>query len=223
MNEIFIATFILGITGSFHCVGMCGPLILAANSKNTNYWAGLTMYHLGRIITYGFLGLLLGLMGAGFQLAGVQQWVSIAAGAILLGSLIVSLYWGRGLELVITGRFLTWLKQQFSRFLGGNRIRDKYMLGMLNGFLPCGLVYVALATALAANSVLESTASMIIFGLATLPILAVFSSLGRILGKRFTSILKVASPVLIAIVGCLLILRGMDLGIPFISPKLPGN
>jgi len=220
MSEIFIATFLLGLTGSLHCVGMCGPLILAANSGRNKLAGGLVLYHTGRIITYSFLGFIFGIFGTGLLLAGMQRWISISAGILLLFGLVISLLNGNNLKIGITRRFLTWLKSQFSRYLGGKSPLDRFMLGILNGILPCGLVYVALAAALAADNMLQATLSMVIFGLATLPVLAVFSALGRLLGGKFSYFIKWASPVLIAIVGCLLILRGMNLGIPFISPNL---
>ena len=222
MNTFVITGFILGLTSSLHCIGMCGPIGMAIPVDRKNNWtilAGVLQYNLGRILTYALLGLLIGSIGLTIHTFGFLQWLSIISGVALI------LYAWRKL---LGKSFHTKLPSiNVNGFVSkgiGTVLRSKFpfklpLLGMLNGLLPCGMVYVALMNALLTGTQGSSSIAMIAFGLGTLPsMMAVGFAAGKINGA-LRSKLNAAVPYMLTIVGFLIILRGMNLGIPFISPK----
>ena len=223
MNLILISAISLGLLSSFHCLGMCGPIAMAVPSRRTS-WAGRTadglLLNAGRISTYAFLGALFGIFGRGLQLAGLQQSISLALGVlILVGLLWPALIRGH----VITGRLalLTGRAQHaLARSLGRTSPLGLLSTGMLNGLLPCGLVYLALAASLMQDNAWRGAAFMAAFGLGTVPALLAL----RLGTSWFTgstkAFLRRLSPYLVAAVGVLFVLRGMGLGIPYVSPML---
>jgi hypothetical protein len=215
--------FILGLVGSLHCAGMCGPLALALPNAGRNalaYFAGRMSYNLGRLVTYCVLGLIFGLLGKSLALAGVQRWVSIALGVALLAGLFVS----RKLAL---WRPMTALVERLKSAMGAllrRRSLDALLvLGLLNGLLPCGLVYVACAGATATGALFNGALYMLAFGAGTVPMMLAISLSGKLVPFPLRLKLLKAVPLAVFILGTLLILRGMSLGIPFISPDLSGS
>lgn len=224
-----LAALTLGFLGSLHCVGMCGPLVLSMPFKNgnTNKWASASAYHFGRIFTYAAFGVLMGLFGEGLRYFFLQQWISIAAGVLLLclyflPRLInqkmfssINQFWNR--KVVVNIRKLLQPQAQqnsFSKF---------FMLGFFNGMLPCGLVYMALIGSISQTNLLGAVLFMVVFGLGTSPALtAIIFSKNWLLGNGRNYYNKVA-PVLVTVVAALLILRGLGLGIPYISPCVGGT
>ena len=214
---------IIGLLGSFHCMGMCGPIALALplkeNSWKTRIISGV-LYNLGRVITYIFLGLIFGLLGLGIHIWGIQQWVSIGVGTLMILSVAFPiLFHGSG----ITGgldTLFSGFKKFFGRFFGFRTYLSTWIIGLLNGFLPCGLVYIALAGALVATSPLNGAMYMMIFGLGTIPALLTLSLLGNVFSMAFRRNVQRLLPFLIILIGVLFVLRGMNLGIPYISPKM---
>ncbi len=215
--------FIIGIVGSLHCVGMCGPLALALPlpTKSTGRKAlGALFYNLGRAVTYALLGLVFGLVGAGFKLSGWQQWVSIACGALMIFSVILpGVFRMPKTSQKVSGKIYTTLKRKIGDSLQQRRLSNLPVIGFLNGFLPCGLVYIAVAGAITSSSVIESVGFMFLFGLGTLPIMFAVAFFADVIKSRFLYKLKHVIPVFIIILGILFILRGLNLGIPYISPK----
>lgn len=215
--------FIFGFLGSLHCVGMCGPLALAlplptrsAAQKAT----GAVLYNLGRALTYGILGLFFGLVGAGLKLSGIQQWVSIACGVIMILSVILPgvIKLPKSTNKVSTSIYSS-LKRKIGDSLNRKRLGNLLIIGILNGFLPCGLVYVAISRAVTSNTISDSVLFMVFFGLGTLPLMFAVAYFANIIKSRFLHQLRKAIPVFIIILGILFILRGMNLGIPYISPE----
>jgi uncharacterized protein len=212
--------FLLGLVGSLHCAGMCGPLALAlpvTGRTHVSFLAGRLAYNLGRIITYAALGALFGLLGHTIALAGLQRSLSIIAGAAVLLGLIASSR--RVLSLAGT-RAVGGLKSAFGPLLHRRTIPALFTLGLLNGLLPCGLVYVACAGAVAAGSVPTAFLSMVAFGLGTTPMMLAAGLLGAKLQPRLRFRFGWLVPASLACVGALLILRGLSLGIPYLSPDL---
>jgi sulfite exporter TauE/SafE len=219
---LFTTAFVLGLSSSFHCVGMCGPLLLAVPTRaSINYqWLEILIYHTARIFTYALLGVLVGFAGWRLQVANLQQFFSLTIGIILL------IY-------VFAGRFFadaSWLlafnKMIFSFF--GFAAKQKgqrgtLLLGVANGLLPCGMVYIALTGAMASASATAAAGFMTLFGLGTLPLLFVFNFYGIRLQASVKQRIKFVSPIVIAIMGILLIIRGLNLGIPYISPHFVNN
>ena len=221
---IYLSALVIGLLGSFHCIGMCGPIAIALPLKNDNWFTrifGGILYNSGRTITYALIGAIFGLAGKGLQLGGLQQWVSIIMGIIMILSVTFPLVFRKftfinNLSDKFTGKLVSRFKKMFS-------IRTYYSLfiiGILNGFLPCGLVYIAVAGALAVGEVYESALYMVFFGLGTIPIMLLLSLLGNIVSLKFRSIVRKILPIFVVIIGILFILRGMNLGIKYISPKM---
>jgi sulfite exporter TauE/SafE len=207
--------FILGFLGSLHCIGMCGPLMIAVPG------ASRVTYHLGRALAYGAMGLVFGAIGQTFALAGWQRGVSVAAGAVILvialGSLVPAI---RARAAGWTYRITAPLKQRWSRLIGKTSLPALLAMGFLNGLLPCGLVYVALAAAAGTGHAISGAALMLLFGFGTTPALVVVALFGRPLQQRFRIQFQRLVPAALVMVAALLILRGLNLGIPYISPVL---
>ena len=219
----YIQPLIIGLLGSFHCLGMCGPIVvslpLREQSWETKVFSSL-LYNLGRVTTYAFLGLIFGLLGLGLHIWGIQQWVSIAVGTIMILSVgFPVLFHGSKITTIFDG-LLMGFKKSFGRFFGLRTYTSIWMIGILNGFLPCGLVYVALAGALLSTTPWNGAFYMIIFGIGTVPALMVLSLLGNFLTAAFRRRMQGIVPFLILLIGILFVLRGMNLGIPYLSPKM---
>jgi uncharacterized protein len=219
----FWQPLIIGLLGSFHCMGMCGPIAFSLPLKESSWGARIisgVLYNLGRVLTYTFLGLLFGLMGLGINMWGFQQWVSIGVGAIMILSVAFPVFFHGSRLTGGVDRLFSGFKRFFGRFFGFRSYLSVWVIGLLNGLLPCGLVYIALAGALVSASPVEGASYMMIFGLGTIPALLFLSVLGNVISLAFRrNVLKVI-PFLILMIGVLFVLRGMNLGIPYISPKM---
>jgi len=212
--------FILGLVGSVHCAGMCGPLAMAlpaAGGARSRHLAGRLAYNLGRILTYCALGFVFGLTGKTLWLAGLQRWVSIGMGLMMLTGLLVARKFAlsHGVDLWVNR-----LKTPMARVLHRRSLSSLTALGLLNGLLPCGLVYVACAGAVATGGILAGARYMALFGLGTLPLMLAISLSGALVPLSFRLKLRAAIPICVFLLGALLILRGMSLGIPYLSPDL---
>lgn len=220
---MLLTALLFGLLGSFHCVGMCGPIafILPVDRNNQFKKVGqISLYHLGRIIAYSILGLTFGLLGKSLNLFGFQQQLSIFIGVLMI--------------LVIVIPQKTFNKYNFSqpvfRIISkvksalGKELKKKspdtfLTIGFLNGFLPCGLVYMAIFGAIASGNVWQGGLYMAFFGLGTIPLMTSAVYLGNFLNGKVRSRIRRAIPVFVVLIGCLFILRGLGLGIPYVSPK----
>lgn len=212
--------FLLGFVGSAHCAGMCGPLALAlpgSGGMSSTFFVGRILYNVGRVVTYAFMGALFGLLGQGFVLAGMQRWVSLSLGATILIGLVVT---PRFANTVPMTRMVSGLKAALGNLLQRRALTSLFGIGLLNGLLPCGLVYVACAGAVATGDIFSGVQYMVAFGLGTLPMMLALSLVGTRLQFALRFKIQRLIPVSLAIVGMLLLLRGMALGIPYVSPKL---
>ena len=215
--------FLLGFVGSAHCAGMCGPLALAlprGHGKRATFIAGRALYNFGRVVTYALMGALFGLLGQGFALAGLQRWISLVVGVLILLGVLVSPRLARAIPV---SRGVSWLKASLGTLLQRRALPALFGIGLLNGLLPCGLVYVACAGAVATGTIWFGLQYMIAFGLGTLPLMLVISLVGTKLQFALRFKLQRLIPVSLVIVGLLLVLRGMALGIPYVSPVLPAQ
>jgi len=222
-----IEGFIFGFLGSLHCVGMCGPLALALPlpTKSAGKKAmGAVLYNIGRAFTYGILGLIFGLLGVGLKISGIQQWVSIACGVIMILSVVLPgvIKLPKSSNKVSTSVYSA-LKKKIGNSLNRKKLSNLLVIGVLNGFLPCGLVYVAITRAVTSNTLSDSVLFMVFFGLGTLPLMFAVAYFANIIKSRFLHQLRKAIPVFIIILGLLFILRGLNLGIKFISPEFKEN
>jgi len=218
----FTLAIALGLLGSLHCAAMCGPLQLALPMPPGcpgKVVAGRALYQLGRIATYCLLGVVAGLAGKSLLLAGLQRWLSITLGLLIVMGFFLSKKLALSAPVVrlvgkLKGAMVTQLRQRSMRSL--------ILLGLLNGLLPCGLVYVALAGAVAAGTLPSAILFMAAFGLGTTPTMLAISLSGRLLPLSLRLKLRSAIPVGVCLLAGLLILRGMSLGIPYVSPVLIG-
>ncbi len=218
-----ITPLTIGLVGSFHCIGMCGPIAVALPLKSHgwgNKVAGSIIYNLGRSITYAILGLMFGLLGQGIHLAGFQQWASILLGIIMIISVLFPYFFKQKISLgsLFTGyaaRLINNLRKLFS-----NRSSSSlFLIGLLNGLLPCGLVYVAIAGAINTNEITGGALFMGLFGLGTIPMMLAVSLTGNAVSTGLRSKMRKAVPYFIILLGILFVLRGLALGIPYVSPK----
>jgi hypothetical protein len=219
---MLISALIFGLLGSFHCVGMCGPIafLLPVDHKNNVRKLGqISLYHFGRLSSYAIIGLLFGLLGKSFSLFGLQQQLSILVGALMILVILLpykkfSKYNGSKPIFKIVSKIKSNLGKQLKR-----KSPDTfYTIGFLNGFLPCGLVYMAVFGAIASGTALEGSLYMAVFGLGTIPLMTTAIYLGNFINLNIRSKIRKAVPVFVILIGLLFILRGMGLGIPYLSP-----
>ncbi|MGX5817586.1 sulfite exporter TauE/SafE family protein [Chitinophaga lutea] len=215
MLHTMIGALLLGFFGSFHCIGMCGPIALTLpvqHLSGARKALGILLYNAGRVTSYAVIGGLFGWMGRQFFIGGLQQWLSIGAGIALLASLVFFR--------TLPSPKMTWLKSALGRLLLQRRFGTLYSIGVLNGLLPCGLVYVAIAGAATSGSVTAGMTFMAAFGAGTIPAMAAAAWFAQLIGPAFRRRVYRLTPVIVAGMATLLILRGMNLGIPYISPIL---
>lgn len=219
---LILAAIGLGFASGFHCLGMCGPIALSlglSKSKQVNFQIQNLTYQLGRIITYSFLGALVGIIGEGFHLAGFQKYLSIFAGLLLITMALFSFGGDFASKIPSINKALLKVKINLSKLLQKTDYSSRFLTGALNGFLPCGMVYMALTASLAAGGVWQSASFMLFFGLGTFPFMFAAVLFGNILNATVRNkILKIV-PIFMLLLGALFILRGMELGIPYVSPK----
>lgn len=225
MNPLLFSTaFMLGLFGSLHCLGMCGPLAMAlpgAGERGVKYLVGRVLYNLGRVLTYGVMGILFGLLGQTMALAGLQRWLSIIAGLLLVAAVFLGRKRALSAKLMAPlAGLLRRLKATLGRLLGRHSLGTMLGIGLLNGLLPCGLVYMALAGAAATGRAVDGGLFMVWFGLGTFPLMLATSLFGHLAFARWRTQLQRAIPLVLLVLGFLFIMRGLSLGIPYISPDL---
>lgn len=215
-----IAAILLGFLGSFHCIGMCGPIALTLpvhHLQGGKKMGGILLYNAGRVAAYMLMGLLFGWLGRQFYIGGWQQGLSIALGVLLLASVIFHRYFHR------LPRFAIWqgkIKMILGRLLAKRQFRTLAAIGFFNGFLPCGLVYLGIAGALATGDILQGALFMGAFGAGTLPAMVAVSWFGQLITLQWRTRIRRLIPVMVSCMAVLLILRGLNLGIPYISPAM---
>ncbi len=222
MITILISAFVLGLMGSFHCAGMCGPIAIAlplhGNTVPQKIFGG-TLYNIGRTLTYGVMGAIFGLLGQGIQLIGFQQKVSVIMGALMIISVLFPKLFKNQYRMDKSWfSFVGNLKKTIGQLFSIRSFQSLFFIGMLNGLLPCGLVYMAIAGAIGTGGVAEGSMYMILFGLGTIPMLLAISLAGNVMSLAIRNKINKLIPALVVVVGILFVLRGLSLGIPYLSP-----
>jgi len=186
----------------------------------TNFYLQNLTYQFGRIFTYSLLGAILGIIGEGFEMAGFQQYLTIAVGILLIIMALFS-FGGKDFasKIPFLSKFLFSVKSNLGKLLQKADYRSRFTTGILNGFLPCGMVYMALTASLASGGILQGALYMALFGLGTLPFMFTVVLVGNLMNQAFRLKILKAVPVIMIILGGLFILRGLELGIPYISPR----
>lgn len=221
-----LAGFLLGFLGSFHCAAMCGPIAISLPSSNKsklNFLLERFSYNIGRVITYSLFGMIFGFFGERIFMAGFQQLISVIIGIVILFYLVKPLLKQNSSNLFSiqnSGSSFSFFKNIFAKFYSKNSKLSLLGIGILNGFLPCGFVYIALSGAVAMRSPMNGALFMMFFGIGTLPLM-----LGISMSKSFVSLqlrrkINKLSPAIALIFALIFIIRGLNLGIPYLSPKL---
>ncbi len=216
-NKMIGTAFLLGLVGSLHCVGMCAPLALALPYAREQRYLLLfqtLQYNFGRAFTYAFQGYLLGFLGQGLALAGLQQGLSVFMGFVFVGVALWSFFILNKKKNTLSATpffyvFTTKIKQFLGKILRGSP--SHFLLGIVNGVLPCGLVYWALATSVLMFSPLHSAAFMFFFGIGTMPLMIATIIGSRFVNRRIVAKLYKFMPVYQLLLGCVLIGRGLML------------
>lgn len=212
--------FLVGLLGSFHCIGMCGPIALAL-PKSKNLAASRLLYNLGRITTYSLIGLMFGLLGQRLEMFGLQRIISISLGVLIIITVITpSAYRIKFAQRTGLYNGVALLKSYFGKMFKSHSMASMFIIGVLNGLLPCGFVYIGITGAIAVGNAVSGMVFMAMFGLGTLPVMLGASLVGSVINlnirRRLTRLLPAFSIILAAI----FIMRGLNLGIPYLSPKL---
>jgi len=213
--------FSFGLLSSLHCLGMCGPLqaVVMGQWLKSNRKSQWILYHLGRITTYVLLGLIAALFGSAI---GIPQWqheFTLAAGILLLFGYFgfKALQWDRKFSALLSP-FLIRMQSQVKGKTGAQWF---VLSGALNGLLPCGMVYAALLPATLAENPFSGMLYMLVFGLGTLPLLGSFNLFSNSIMARFAPQVNRLIPISVVLIATLLILRGLELDIPYLSPEMP--
>ena len=224
MLLLLLSALSLGFIGSFHCIGMCGPIALTLpvqHLQGAYKLAGIWLYNGGRISAYALMGMLFGWMGRQFYLGGLQQWLSIALGSALLLIVLLPYLTGRKQQLfTLPGIFTNGIKNILGQLLRRRQFHTLYAIGFFNGLLPCGLVYLGITGAIATGHLFKGALFMMAFGAGTLPAMITLSMCSQLISIRARHFMKRSIPFVMAAMGLLLIIRGMNLGIPYLSPAI---
>lgn len=222
--ELVLAAISLGLLGSFHCIGMCGPIALALPVHQYSpfkKYLGIFLYNVGRVVTYTFLGVVFGLLGQSFFLGGFQQILSITIGVLLLLSVIFtnvkSLNTVKGLGFIYS--FINSVKLQLGNLFNRKGLHFLFFIGLLNGLLPCGLVYLGIAGAIASGHYIKGAEFMFYFGIGTVPVMYAVAFLGQFITVKYRNHIRQVMPYVVSVMAVLLIIRGLNLGIPYLSPQ----
>lgn len=217
------SAFIFGLISSFHCIGMCGPIAMMLPVERNNpekKVIQIMTYHLGRLTAYGIIGLIFGLLGKGLFLAGIQQKLSVIIGVLMILVIVIP-------EKTLARynfskpvyKLISRIKQNLGSHFKNKSFKSLFIIGLLNGFLPCGMVYVALFGAIAMQSASFGVLYMMLFGLGTIPLMTTVVYVNSFLTIPIRNKIQKVIPYVGVVIGILFILRGLGLGIPYISPS----
>ncbi len=217
------SALLFGLISSLHCIGMCGPIAVMLpvdHHHPAKKVLQILIYHFGRLFAYATLGFLFGILGKGFFMAGIQQQLSITVGILMITIALVpdkvfmKYNFSKPVYRIVS-KVKSSLGQQFKR-----KSPDAlFAIGLLNGFLPCGLVYAALFGAIAMQNVTMSVTYMLLYGLGTIPMMTAVVYVSHFLSLPLRSQLQKIIPVVTIFIGALFIIRGLGLSIPYLSPS----
>ncbi len=222
MNALVWTAFALGLAGSIHCAGMCGPLMLALPLGRRSHWLAAIAYQVGRVASYTALGLFFGLMGKGISVAGFQQVLAVSGGVVLvMGALFPVVLERRALQWPLLSRLTVWVQRGISALLRHPSWLATAAVGALNGLLPCGLVYAALAGAISTAEGWQGAVFMAAFGVGTTPLLFLLMGSRSTLSLTWRQRLRRLQPIALAVVGLWLIWRGLQVDLSLFDSAVP--
>ncbi|MGO4819357.1 sulfite exporter TauE/SafE family protein [Flavobacterium sp. W22_SRS_FP1] len=215
--------FIFGLISSFHCIGMCGPIAMMLpvdRNSPAKKASQILTYHLGRLTAYGTIGLIFGLVGKGFFMAGIQQNLSIFIGVAMISVILIpeKIFSKYNFSKPIF-RLISKVKSTLGSQFKNKSYKSLFTIGLLNGILPCGMVYVALFGAIAMQSESLGVLYMVLFGLGTVPMMSSVIYINSFLTIPIRNRIQKIIPYVAILIGILFILRGLGLGIPYVSPS----
>jgi sulfite exporter TauE/SafE len=215
--------FLFGLISSFHCIGMCGPIAMmlpVERNDPAKKVIQIITYHLGRLTAYGSIGLFFGLLGKGLFLAGIQQQLSIFIGVAMILVILIpeKVFAQYNFSKPVYG-WISRIKQNLGSHFKNKSFKSLFIIGLLNGFLPCGMVYVALFGAIAMQSAGFGVLYMLLFGLGTVPLMSLVVYINSFLTVSIRNNIQKIIPYVGIVIGVLFILRGLGLGIPYVSPS----
>ena len=219
---MFYTAIAMGFVGSLHCIGMCGPLVLAmpyGRFSKAKRIVARSLYQSGRLFTYAMLGLILGVLGMSANLFGGQQHLSIGLGILLILTIIIPHLFRRFNSNPVYLSLNKWVKTSLSKSINFDSYPAFFISGMLNGLLPCGLVWLALSSALALGNGIQSSLFMLFFGLGTLPAMIGILSTNQLLKLKFNFSSSRLSNIVALSIAILLIVRGLNMG-NYFSPYI---
>jgi len=219
---MIITAFLFGLLGSFHCVGMCGPIAFMLpvdRSSKIKSILQTVIYHLGRIFSYAIIGAIFGLLGKGFYFFDLQQQLSISVGILMILTILVPKLFQKTPLLKPILIFTNSVKKNLGISLKKKETSTFFTIGFLNGLLPCGLVYMAIFGALTSTTFYEGALYMSFFGLGTVPLMTAVVLVGNFTNLINRREIEQLIPIVVVVIGIIFILRGLGLGIPYISPK----
>lgn len=215
--------FIFGLISSLHCVGMCGPIAMMLPVDRNNpakKVMQIMLYHLGRLTAYSLLGLVFGILGKGLFLAGFQQKLSVVLGLMMIIVVLVPerVFAQYNFSKPVYG-LISKVKSKLGAQFKKKSLGSLFTIGFLNGFLPCGLVYVALFGAIAMQNLSLSVLYMALYGIGTIPMMSAVVYVSNLLTLPVRHKIQKVIPIVAVGIGILFILRGLGLDIPFVSPS----
>ena len=214
---LFASALILGLAGSLHCAAMCGPIYLTVSGfyeKPIQYMIPLLWQLIGKITGYALLGILFGIVGKGLSILVFQNTLMVISGLLLL--LI-------GLSEIFRFKSFAVLENTVNKVMGrmiAQRAKGAFLLGVLNGFIPCGLVYAACVGAMAAGKPENGAIYMVLFGVGTTPVLVISAFSRWLIPIRKMVLGAIWKQIPVLLLGLLFLLKGMGVGIPYFSPDL---
>lgn len=219
---MLLSAFIFGLLGSFHCIGMCGPIAFMLPVDRTNSYKKfmqIAIYHFGRLLAYSVIGLVFGLIGKSLYIFGYQQQLSIFIGMLMILVVIIpkKIFNKYNFSKPIY-KVMSKIKSALGSALKKKSMNTFLTIGFLNGFLPCGLVYISVFAAIASGNALHGSIYMAVFGFGTIPLMTTAIYFSYFLKGSMRQKIQKAIPVFVVSIGVLFILRGLGLGIPFLSP-----
>ena len=215
------SAILLGLLGSFHCVGMCGPIafMLPVDRNNERKKVfQISLYHLGRLTAYALIGLIFGLVGRSLYIFGLQQQLSIIIGVIMILLIVMPSFFKVHKLSKPVYKIISKVKSKMGQSFKKKSADTFLTIGFLNGFLPCGLVYIAVFATLAMQSALQGSLYMLFFGLGTIPLMTSVVYVAKLIKPNIKVRIQKTIPVFVVLIGILFIVRGMGLGIPYVSP-----
>ncbi|WOD42419.1 sulfite exporter TauE/SafE family protein [Hwangdonia lutea] len=216
------SALILGLLGSFHCIGMCGPIAFMLpvdRSNSTKKVIQISVYHFGRLLAYSLIGLVFGLVGKSLYIFGLQQQLSIVIGVLMIVVVLIPVqYFNKYNFSKPIYQLISKVKTALGKALKKKTTDTFLTIGFLNGFLPCGLVYMAVFASITTAHAFQGSLYMMLFGLGTIPLMTSAIYLGKFLNTTIKQRIQKAIPVFVVVIGLLFIVRGLGLGIPYLSP-----